>query len=94
MLEYALMTDERLTEAAREIELNKMEALHQETLANLNEEKAQELEVRLSEMRINHEESLITLEATLVEEHRAKMEAVKRQLRNQMAEVSGDLFTC
>ena len=88
------MTDEKLTEAAREIELNQMEALHQETLANLNQERAQDLEVRLSEMRINHEESLVTLEATLVEEYHAKMAAIERQLRNEMEEVSCDLVSC
>jgi hypothetical protein len=42
----------------------------------------------MRQMAISHEESLATLESTLQEQHRAEIEAIERQRRNEMAEVS------
>ena len=45
----------------------------------------------MNQMAISHEESLATLESTLLEQHRAEIEAIDRQLRNEMAEVGLEL---
>ena len=52
-----------------------------------NSNSLEQLETRMNQMAISHEESLATLESTLLEQHRAEIEAIERQLRNEMAEV-------
>lgn len=49
MLEQAMISDKRLSEAAREVEQQKMKMHHMEAMANLNLEKAQELENRIGQ---------------------------------------------
>jgi hypothetical protein len=88
LLEQALITDERLTEAEQEIERNRMEVLRAEQLASMNLQKAEELEFKMGEMRIRHEQSLVTLEARLTAEHNAQIASVQRQLENKRREVN------
>lgn len=47
----------------------------------------------MNQMAISHEESLATLESNLIEQHRAEIEAIERQLKNEMAEVNDTLIS-
>ena len=83
-----MLVDAKLSEAQREVERNRMEVMHMEELANVNFQKAQDLELRMGQMKITHEQSLVTLESRLTAEHQARIADVTRRLENEKREVS------